>query len=72
LQPLKSSSATTEAFDNEIITKIKASGYSEVTLEKQIVPELIGGFVLRINDLQFDASLSKQLNRLKREFSNSL
>lgn len=69
---LKSSSATTEAFDNEIIAKIKASGYSEVTLEKQIVPELIGGFVLRINDLQFDASLSKQLNRLKREFSNSL
>jgi F0F1-type ATP synthase delta subunit len=35
----------------EIIAKIKASGYSEVTLEKQIVPELIGGFVLRINDL---------------------
>lgn len=69
---LKSSSATTAAFDNEIIAKIKASGYSEVTLEKQIAPELVGGFVLRINDLQFDASLSKQLNRLKREFSNSL
>jgi len=69
---LKSSTATSEVFDNEIISRIKASGYNEVVLEKQIVPELIGGFVLRINDLQFDASLSKQLNRLKREFSNSL
>ncbi|MDA0678104.1 MAG: ATP synthase F1 subunit delta [Bacteroidetes bacterium] len=69
---LKSSHTTSPAFDQELTDKILAAGYKQVVLEKQVSPELLGGFILRVKDLQFDASLSTQVDRLKREFSNNL
>jgi F-type H+-transporting ATPase subunit delta len=31
---------------------------------------IVGGFVLRIGDLQYDASFKNQLNKLKQDFIN--
>jgi F-type H+-transporting ATPase subunit delta len=44
----------------------------KVTLEKHVDPALLGGFVLRVGDLQYDASLASKLNTIKREFIKSL
>lgn len=39
-----------------------------VELLVELKPELIGGFVLRIEDQQFDSSISSQITKMKREF----
>ena len=44
----------------------------KVTLEKQVDPALLGGFVLRVGDMEYDASLVSKLNTIKREFVKSL
>ena len=54
------------------LDKIKEFTDKEIHLENQVNPELIGGFVLRIGDIQYDASIARKLDRMKREFTNSL
>lgn len=43
----------------------------KVTLENRIDSSLLGGFVLRVGDVQYDASLATKLNAIKREFTKS-
>jgi len=52
-------------------TVTKATG-NKITLENKIDENIIGGFVLRVGDTQYDASIANKLNGLKREFTNSL
>jgi F-type H+-transporting ATPase subunit delta len=33
-------------------------------------PTIIGGFILRVGDQQYNASVANKLNELKREFAN--
>jgi len=47
------------------------SGRKEVELVEKINPELIGGFVLKVNDRQLDESLSSKLKALKHQFSEN-
>ena len=56
----------------QVLHKIKEFTEKEIHLENQVNPELIGGFVLRIGDVQYDASIARKLDRMKREFTNSL
>lgn len=44
----------------------------KVELVEKIRPELIGGFILRVDDNQVDTSISSQINLLKRDFSKNL
>ena len=48
---------------------VKQATKGEIILTTKIDPSLIGGFVLKVGDRQFDTSLSTQLNKLKKEFS---
>lgn len=41
------------------------------TIKNVVDPSIIGGFILRIGDLQYNASVAKSFNNLKREFSNN-
>ncbi|MDB3914024.1 F0F1 ATP synthase subunit delta, partial [Flavobacteriaceae bacterium] len=34
-------------------------------------PAILGGFILRVGDVQYDASISNHLNELRKEFDNS-
>ena len=43
-----------------------------IELETAIKPELIGGFVLRVEDRQLDASVSSQLNKIKKELGQAV
>ena len=33
--------------------------------------QILGGFVLRVGDMQYDASISNHLSELRKEFDNS-
>jgi F-type H+-transporting ATPase subunit delta len=41
-----------------------------VTIENVIDPSIIGGFILKIGDQQYNASVANRLQVLKRELSN--
>ena len=56
-----------DAKRNEIIEIVKNTYNAEVELESKEDASLIGGFVLQIDDTQFDASISTQLKNIKQE-----
>lgn len=60
------------AMEKKILKKVTELTGNEVTIESKVDESIIGGFILRVGDLQYDASVSNKLNNLKREFSNSL
>lgn len=62
----------TAALEKQILEKVKNITGNKVTIENNIDESIVGGFVLRVGDLQFDASVANKLNSLKREFTNSL
>lgn len=62
----------TPSLEKKILSKIGKITKNKITLENQIDESIIGGFVLRIGDLQYNASISNKLNSLKREFTNSI
>lgn len=55
--------------ENEIISKMKSITAKNVSLAVSIDESLIGGFVLRVGDLQYNASIAHQLDQLKRELT---
>ena len=48
---------------------IRNSTNSEVELIEKIDKKLIGGFILRMDDKQYDASISSELRKLTQAFS---
>lgn len=61
----------TKALSNKVLAKIKELTGHEATIENVVNPEIIGGFILRVGDIQYDASISSNFNELKRQFDNS-
>lgn len=53
--------------EQKILKQIKAITGRDVVVENEIDPDLIGGFVLRLGDLEYNASISSKLTNLKRE-----
>ena len=41
-------------------------------MTEKIDSEIIGGFILKMNDFQFNASVSKEISRLHKEFDKNL
>ena len=60
--------AMTEALEKKIMNKLKTLSTRQVTLKKIIDESILGGFILRVGDQQYDASVSNQLNRIKNKF----
>ncbi len=62
--------ALTEDAKSEIIALVKREvGANEVLIKEKVNEKLIGGFVLKVGDKQFDASISGGLRKLKKEFA---
>lgn len=53
----------------EIEQVVKDTTKGEVILETKVDPNLIGGFILKVGDKQFDTSISGSLSKLKKEFA---
>jgi F-type H+-transporting ATPase subunit delta len=45
--------------------------YNKVELTEKVDKSLIGGFIIRVGDKQYDESVARKLNSLKREFSKN-
>jgi F-type H+-transporting ATPase subunit delta len=52
------------------MAKIKTLTDKKVELVNKVDKDILGGFVLRLDDLQYDASVSSQLQSLKQKLSN--
>ncbi|MEH6408324.1 MAG: ATP synthase F1 subunit delta [Leeuwenhoekiella sp.] len=62
-----------QELENKILAKVKEiSGSSKVQLKHNIDPDIIGGFILRVGDIQYDASIENQLDKIEKEFTKSL
>lgn len=46
--------------------------HSTILLQQVVDPKVIGGFIVRVDDFLFDASILGRINRLKSEFSHNL
>lgn len=55
----------------QVLSKILALTGENANLENEVNPAILGGFILRVGDVQYDASISNHLNELKKEFDNS-
>jgi len=60
----------TEKLETEVIAKAKEFTSKSLVIENIVDPSVIGGFILRIGDKQYNASMANQLKRLKRELKN--
>jgi F-type H+-transporting ATPase subunit delta len=60
-----------DATRKQVLNLIKGASQSEVVLEEKINKDIIGGFIIRVGDKQIDASISRKLNNLRRNFKES-
>lgn len=72
---VKNASITTakslsKSHKQEIFNFISKKFKVNIDLKEEVNPAIIGGFVLRIEDQQINASLEAQLNKIKRELIN--
>lgn len=57
----------------KVLEKVtELTGSTNISIDNVVDQDIIGGFVLRVGDMQYNASIANQLNKLKREFSISL
>lgn len=68
-----SATELTEANRAEIVAIVKKEvGANEVVIKEKVNDKLIGGFILKVGDKQFDASIANGLNKLKKEFAQGI
>jgi F-type H+-transporting ATPase subunit delta len=60
----------TADLEAKILAKATSMSTKKITIKNTIDPSIIGGFILRIGDKQYNASVSNRLQELKREFIN--
>ena len=61
----------TKEVEKEVLAKIVALTGEKANLVNEVNPNILGGFILRVGDVQYDASISNYLSELKKEFDNS-
>jgi F-type H+-transporting ATPase subunit delta len=60
-----------EEYRKQIYNYITSIFKIKIELNEKVDPAIIGGFILRIEDEQVNASIQSQLNKIKRELINS-
>jgi F-type H+-transporting ATPase subunit delta len=59
----------TETLSKKVLAKVKELTGKEAILSNIVNPTILGGFILRVGDIQYDASIANKLTVLKRQFS---
>ena len=59
----------TPELEAQVLTKVRELTGKEVEVKNIVDPSILGGFILRVGDIQYNASIANKLNKLKREFS---
>jgi len=55
-----------------VVAKLQAMTNKEIELKEVVDKEIIGGFILRMGDYQYDASIVNQVRKLRKKFSENL
>ncbi len=63
--------ALTKELEDKIQAKIVELTGNSASIENEVNPNILGGFILRVGDVQYDASISNQFNELRKVFDNS-
>jgi F-type H+-transporting ATPase subunit delta len=58
------------ALETQVLAKIATISDKKITLQNTVDTSIIGGFILRMGDKQYNASVANRLQELRREFSN--
>ena len=61
-----------KSLQDRLLKQVEKITGEKVTLENQVDESVLGGFVLRVGDLQYNASIANKLEKIKREFTNSI
>ena len=61
----------TPVLEKTILDKAKELSSATLILSNVVNPSIIGGFILRIGDLQYNASVVDQLDTLKRQLTKT-
>ncbi len=61
--------ALTPELEAKVLAKVKTLTPNKVIIENVIDENIIGGFVLRVGDVEYNASIANQLAKLKRELT---
>jgi F-type H+-transporting ATPase subunit delta len=67
LATLKTATPVDKETKDKLILMIRKVFKAEIELNAETDNRLIGGFILQVEDQQLDASVSGQLNRIKRQ-----
>ena len=59
----------TDELKSKVLAKVKALTGKEANIESIIDESILGGFILRVGDIQYNASIANKLSKLKREFT---
>ncbi|MGO4820092.1 MULTISPECIES: ATP synthase F1 subunit delta [unclassified Flavobacterium] len=72
IQVVKVTTATPldSVLEAKVSEKIKEFSDKKITIVNTVDPSIIGGFILRIGDKEYNASVANRLQVLKRELSN--
>ncbi|HLS31715.1 MAG TPA: ATP synthase F1 subunit delta [Flavobacteriaceae bacterium] len=62
----------TPEVEKKVLDKVKELTGSDASLVQKVDSELLGGFLLRVGDLQYDASIAGRLNSLKQNFKQNI
>lgn len=68
--------ATAQKLDKDlrdkVVAELEGQTKGEIELIEKVKEELIGGFVLSYKDFQYDASIKRQIKKLRKEFDTNL
>ena len=64
-------SPLSEAQRNNLQQRFAATGAKETSLKEVVNPDVIGGLVVRVGDLQVDATIAAALNRIDQHFKKN-
>ncbi len=63
---------TSQQTKDNIINAVKTAYNTGVEVTEKINPKLIGGFILRVEDLQLDSTVVNKLKKLKKELTSTI
>ena len=55
---------------SQILSMINVSDFKSIRIINEVEPEIIGGFIIRYDGKQYNASIKQSINNLKKELSN--
>ncbi|MDH3323447.1 MAG: ATP synthase F1 subunit delta [Flavobacteriaceae bacterium] len=61
----------TKELEASLLKKVEEIIGKQITVKNIVDPSIIGGFILRVGDKQYDASISHQLNSLLTKFEDN-